>query len=396
MRHCMIVHAHYPLGETRVERQACILVEAGYQVDIICLRNPTEAITETIAGVNVYRLPVQRHKKSGLMIQLWEYLAFFILTFFKVSFLHWQRCYNVVQVHNLPDFLVFSVLLPKLMGAKIILDLHDLMPEFYAARFNTTMSSWPVRLVRWQEKISCWFANHVVTVTALWRQTLIKRGIPPEKISVVMNVADNRIFHQEKNGPRSFSDTNKFNLLYHGNLTERYGLDLLIRAVDIARHKAPALHLIIHGGGEYLEELQKLAAQLELQKQISFSTRFVPTAELTDFIKQAHVGVVPYRRDVFTDDILPTKLMEYAALGMPVIAARTPAISAYFDQNMVEFFTPDNVQELAQCILNLYSNQNRLAQLSQGISKFNQDYNWSKVGADYVALVQGLGTDRKK
>lgn len=395
-RHCMIVHAHYPVGETRVERQARALVAAGFLVDVVCLRDKTEPVTETIDGINVHRLPMSRHKKSGPIIQLLEYFSFFILAFLKVAVLHWQRRYNVVQVHNLPDFLVFSTLIPRIMGARTILDLHDLMPEFYAARFKTSMNSWPVRLVRWQEWISCRYADHVITVTSLWRETLIGRGVSPDKVSVVMNVADDRIFGQEAKAYPVAQTNDRFKLIYHGNLTERYGLDLLIKAVNEIRHQIPSLHLILHGGGEYRDDLEKLINQLGLQDNITFSTRFVPTNELPDFIRQADVGVVPYRRDIFTDGILPTKLMEYAALGMPVIAARTPAINAYFDSKMVEFFTPDDVQDLARCILNLHSDQKRLAELGCGIRKFGQQYNWAKLGAAYVALVQNLGTDQKK
>ena len=153
--HCMIVHAHYPVGETRVERQAQALLVHGFQVDVICLRNQDEAPFEFVDGVTVYRLPVRRHKQRGVVIQFLEYLAFFWLAFFKASILYWKRHYRVVQVHNLPDFLVFAAVLPKLFGARLILDLHDLMPEFYAARFCAELSCLPVQLVRWQEAMAC-------------------------------------------------------------------------------------------------------------------------------------------------------------------------------------------------------------------------------------------------
>lgn len=387
----MVVHAYYPLGETRVEREAMALIDRGYEVDVICLRNAGERVVDTEDGVTIYRLPVKRHKGKGVAIQLIEYLSFFILAFFKLTALHLRRRYRVVQVHNLPDFLIFAALAPKLTGARLLLDLHDLMPEFYAARFGDTMTSWPVHLIRWQEKLSCRFADHVVTVTELWRSVLVERGVPDEKSSVVMNVADDRIFHQDVATNSSAPKNNHFHLIYHGSITQRYGIDLIIRAVHLVRNKIPQIHLTVHGAGEYRNALIALVEKLHLEEQVNFSTHFVPTAELPKLISEANVGVVPYRRDVFTDGILPTKLMEYVALGIPVIAARTSAIAAYFDDRMVQFFTPEDYEDLADCIVTLYHDRERMVQLAQEADKFNQRYNWKKLSAEYVDLIERLG-----
>ncbi len=389
-RHCMVVHAYYPLGETRVEREALALVKHGYEVDVICLwaRNGPE--TETRDGVNIYRLPVKRNKQGGAIAQLLEYFTFFILAFLKLTTLHRKRKYDAVQIHNLPDFLVFVGLIPKLAGAKIILDIHDLMPEFYAARFNITLNSWSVRLIRWQEKLSCRFANKVITVTETWRKTLIERGVPANKVVVVMNVADDTIFRREAVTIHPNGNDGCFRLIYHGTLTQRYGIDLVLRAVSQVRHEIPKLHLKIHGGGEYRQTLMNLADELGMTDIVNFSNVYVPSAELPNLIASAQVGFVPYRRDIFTDGILPTKLMEYTALGVPAIVARTPAIEAYFDENMVEYFTAEDVDELAASILKLYRNPDHRATLIKNSDAFNQRYNWHKLGAEYANFVANL------
>jgi glycosyltransferase involved in cell wall biosynthesis len=321
-----------------------------------------------------------------------EYLLFLVLAFFKLSALHLRWRYPVVQVHNLPDLLVFAALVPKLWGARLILDLHDLMPEFYAARYDTDIASWPVRIVRWQEALSCRFADHVITVTELWRLTLIQRGVPADKVSVVMNVADDSVFHRDDGAQMSETETGRFDLIYHGNFHQRYGLDLIIRAVDQVREQIPHIRLTLHGRGPYVESLRQLADELGLQEHVRFSTSMLPISELPSLIRQADVGVVPYRCDVFTDGILPTKLMEYAALGMPVIAARTSAIAHYFDNTMVEFFSPGDLDGLARCIRRLHVDQARRAQLAKGIVKFNERYSWVQLGQAYVELVARLGS----
>jgi glycosyltransferase involved in cell wall biosynthesis len=400
-RHCMVVHAHYPYAETRVERQAQALLANGIEVDVICLGGSSQPAQATIDGVQVYRLPVQRNKGVSFVVQLFEYLAFFVLAFICLSKLHLRWHYSVVQVHNLPDFLVFVALIPKLTGASIILDLHDLMPEFYAERIQRSMNSLPVRLLRWQEYLSCRFANHVITVTELWRQSLIERGQPADRVSVVMNLADDRVFNRDTvaamstdndcNSVQCEAADGRFRLIYHGVMDYRHGLDLALEAINLVRQSAPEVHSTLHGGGPYRKTLVSLVDEFGLQENVQFSNRLVPTVELPKLIREADLAIVPYRNGVFTGEILPTKLMEYAALGIPSIAARTPAIATYFDETMIEFFTPGSVDDLAGCILKLYADRTLLTKLAEGAEKFNRRYNWARVSAEYVALVDRLG-----
>ncbi|MEM2125312.1 MAG: glycosyltransferase family 4 protein [Candidatus Methanosuratincola sp.] len=386
----MVVHAYYPLAETRVERQAHTLIKHGYEVDVICLRDTGEPAFETHSSVNIYRLPVKRHKSAGPVTQLLEYLAFFLLALIRLVVLQIRRRYQVVQVHNLPDFLVFAALAPKLAGARIILDIHDLMPEFYASRFNRSLESLPVRLVVWQEQLSCRFADHVITVSEHWRQTLIQRGVTKEKCSVVMNVADESIFQYIENNESKSGTCPAFRLIYHGTVVERYGLDLAVQAIEKTREEIPGIHLTILGKGEFVETLIQMVQQLDLNEHVSIYNEMRPAEELPQIIRAANLGIVPYRGDTFTDQLLPTKLMEYAALGLPAIAARTTAIGTYFGDTMVELFTPGDVDDLAACILRLYKSRGRLEELAQGCKKFNERFNWTKIGEEYAALVENL------
>jgi glycosyltransferase involved in cell wall biosynthesis len=180
-------------------------------------------------------------------------------------------------------------------------------------------------------------------------------------------------------------------MIYHGSLSQRYGIDLAIRALGLVRQQVPA-HLTIHSSGPLLNELQKLTADLGLGGDVHFSTRLIPAQELATMIRKADAGVVPYRRDEFTDGILPTKLMEYVALGIPVIAARTPAIEAYFDETMVEFFSPGDANDLALHILVLQADREKRERLVHGSQQFLRRYNWSQISADYVALVDRLAS----
>ncbi|HZQ08640.1 MAG TPA: glycosyltransferase family 4 protein [Anaerolineae bacterium] len=390
----MVVHSYYPHDETRVERQVGALAKNGYHVDVVCLRDGDEPRVLDAANVTVYRLPVQRDKRRGALAQLLEYCAFLLLAAIQLTRLHLRARYDSVQVHNLPDFLVLAALVPRLTGSRVILDLHDLMPEFYCARFGKTMKSMPVRLLIGQEQLAGRFAHHIITVTEPWRQTLIARGVPPTKCSVVMNVADTQYFRSQQKTARAHAGG--LSLIYHGTLTARYGIDLVLQAIAQLHNELPDLRLTIHGRGEYYESVRALINSLQLEDRVNLRTGLLSSDDLAALIRAHDVGVVPYRRDIFTDGILPTKLMEYMALGIPSLVARTPGISQYFDDTEVEFFTPEDINDLAQHLRILYRNPERREQLAQNTGKFNQKYNWTLQGERYVQLVKSLAKQSDK
>jgi glycosyltransferase involved in cell wall biosynthesis len=332
-------------------------------------------------------MPISRHRGVGAVAQMIEYLSFFALAAAELALLQPRRRYGVVQLHNVPDFLVFAGLVPRLSGARIILDLHDLAPEFYASRFGRSLDSAPVRLVRLQERASAAFADHVLTVTETWREALISRGLAPDHVSVFMNVADDAIF-----SPRVRTETRDpgiLTVLYHGTVTYRYGLDVVLEALARVRDQV-SVRLIIHGTGEFLDELRSLSRALRLDDRVSFSTAALPTRELALLIGSADLGVVPYRSDTFTDGILPTKLMEYAAVGVPAIASRTPAIADYFDEGMVRFVTPGSVDEMVDALIELAGDPAARARLAAGIRRFVAEHSFEREAERYVSIVRAL------
>jgi len=381
----MIVHNHWP--DPRVEREARALVAAGIEVDVLCARDPYNSPDSQFPGIEVQRLPVWRRRGRGPALQMLEYLAFLALAMFHATRRHGRRHYRTVQVHTPPDFLVFSALLVKLAGVKVILDLHDLMPEFYASRFGRSLSSLPVRLIAWQEKLAASFADRVITVTDTWRRTLETRGVPADKLSVLMNLPDPAIYGPTAAAPRADAP---FTLVYHGTLTERYGLDVALRAMALARQELP-LRLIIHGHGDLADVLPGLAAELGIADDVEFSTRRLPSEELPALLRRAHAAVVPYRRDIFTDGILPTKLMEYVALGIPAIVSRTPVVEEYFDDSMVRFVPADDAEALAAAMVELGRDPARRAEIARNAAQFGERHAWPRTAAEYVAMVRELG-----
>ena len=391
LRHCMIVQSHYPI-DVRVRRETEALIQHGHSVDVICRRYGSQPKFEMIRGVRVHRLAIGQKKWAVLPLFL-DYISFAFLAFLTVTRLHIRHRFDVVQTHNLPDFLVFAAIVPRLTGSRIILDIHDLMPEFFCSRFKTSLNSFGSHLVRWQESLSCRFAHRVITVTELWKQTLVKRGVPQDKCFVVMNLADPAYFEPRSNGPREcVPDSDAFRLIYHGTVTHRYGIDLLLKALESVKKEIPNVHLHIHGSGDFAETIQMMVSQLGLENHVVITSNFMTPSDLSQLITSFDLGVVPYRRDVFTDGILPTKLLEYVALGIPALVARTGVISCYFDDNAVEFFEPEDVNDLAQHILRLYRDRSRLTELVNNSGRFNTLYSWSRQKDAYVRFVERIAS----
>lgn len=231
----------------------------------------------------------------------------------------------------MPDFLVFSALIPKILGAKVILDIHDLMPELYAVKFN---NQYFIQILLFIQKMSCKFADKILTVTSLWKKSLLKTGISSKKCNVLMNTPDEMIFKPINNVGKS---NTHFNIVYHGTIVYRYGVDIAIKALKVLKKQIPEVKLNIIGEGDELEELTELTESLSLEDDIYFSKSFMPVEALPGIIAKMNVSVVPNRADHFTDKVSNSKLLEYVAMNTPVIASRTSGIKYYFNDSMVMF-----------------------------------------------------------
>jgi glycosyltransferase involved in cell wall biosynthesis len=391
-RHCMVVENHWP--DIRVEREARALLAGGYEVDVICEEGAGYSAGTTFEdGITVHRLPVRRQGGAGLRTQLTEYLSFFARASIRLVGLHRHRRYATVQAHNVPDFLVFAAIVPKLTGTAVILDLHDLMPEFFASRFRKPMSSLTVRALRLQERLAVAFADHVITVSDPWRETLIARGAPPDRVSVVMNLPDPDPFGVPPE--RTPDHDGPIRILYHGTFAHRLGVDLLLDAVAALRSRY-SLELTVHGVGEMLDALRAQSRDLGLDDIVTFSTTRLPTRDLGRLIASADIGVVPYRSDVFTDGIVPTKLMEYAYFGVPSVASRSSAVMHYFGGDAVAYCEPGDVESLRAAIESLLADRERRLEMGRRIRAFSSAHRWEEEAARYHALVESLHPSRPK
>ena len=388
-RCCMIRQADYP-GCTRLRKEVAALVAKGYEVDIICPHSGDRIPHERIGSITVHRIRMSR-RRQGLTRYLFEYGIFFCLAAMKVSALHCRRRYRFVQVNTMPDFLVFATAIPKLSGAKVVLDLHEPAPELF-----TTMAGDRhgvlLRLIAYCEQMSIRFADSVITVTDQMRENYIRRGASPSKISVILNVPAVEYDPDALGEPAS--DDGRFSLICHGAMLKRYGQDVAIRAVDIVRKHAPNVVLNILGYGDYERELRKLADELKLNSHVKFHG-YLPFQDMLRMIACADIGIVPVEQNAYSDLVHTNKMFELVAFRKPVIISRTKAVEAFFGSSggCLKYFESGNAEDLARCILDLYQNHDSVRTMTRNAFARYEPFSWKNTQEQYCRIVEASRED---
>ncbi len=383
MNICVLAWAFYDY-DARIRREAEALVDRGDSVDVVCLRWKGDKKHNTVHGANVYRITERKLEEKGALDYLVAVLKFFILSCYWVTKLHFRKRYDIIHVHSVPDFEVFAALVPKLLGAKIILDIHDIVPEFYAQKFSVNQNSLIVKALKLIEKISIKFSNHVIIANDLWRDKLIKRSIREDKCTTLLNFPDPKIFKRKNHVKYS-----NFTLIYHGLLAKHQGLDIAIKAVNSLKDEIPLLELVIYGKGPDRQRLGNLTKEMHLEDRIIFNDS-VPVDLIPDIISKAHIGVVPKRGGDFSGEAFSTKILEFIAVGVPVIAARNRIEEYYFKDSQILFFEPGNEEDLAKCVLELYRNSAKGDALVKKADEFLSTFNWEVHKGTFYRITDNL------
>jgi glycosyltransferase involved in cell wall biosynthesis len=385
----MVAFTNYSV-DSRVRREAEALAERGDRVDVISLRPPGDDARKQLNDVTIYQVRVPRYRGTSIISYAVQYAAFFLAASSLLSFLHVRRRYDVVQIHTMPDFMVFTAALPKRLGAKIILDVHDLMPELYESKFHLLDSHRLVRFLKWVEKRSISFADVALAVHEPHRDALVDHGNSRDHLKIVLNAPD-QLFKERDHLP---SRDDRFKLVYHGTISPRHGLDVAVRAAAIASPQIDGFQFLILGVGDDVPRIRHLVTELNLNRIVDIRGDTVPLDDLIQEIGDADAGVVPILNDSFTRYMLPQKLLDYVALGIPVICSDTETIRHYFDDSMAAFFTPGDEHELAERLLELSRKPILRRDLARNASSFFSENSWESQKLRYRAIVDSLASGR--
>jgi len=384
----MIAYTNYTT-DARVRREAETLAATDeFQVTFLSLMEGKTARDYIRDRVHVKELRIRKYRGKNRIRYILSYLAFLTLSFLECAKRTLSGQLDVAHVHNMPNFMVFAAMPAKCLGKKVILDIHDSVPETYLAKFSTGGPGILYRLLCLEERVCCGFADRLICVNHPQMEALALRGIRPEKIIVSMNVPDPKLFRKSNGSPRKHGK--KIHLVYHGTITKRLGIDLAIRAVARIAESRPDVKFIILGEGDDAGEFTALIQSLHAEEAVRFENRMIPVEDLNAFLEKMDIGIVANRKNIATDLMLPVKMLEYIALGIPVAAPRLKTISWYFTDDMVSYFEPENVDSLAGAIEVLVQSPEKRRKQSRNAGAFFEKYGWEKQKYDLLNLYRRL------
>jgi glycosyltransferase involved in cell wall biosynthesis len=386
---CMLVYSHYE-SDGRVRRYAEALASRGDNVEVIAIADGKHPLGQsTISGVTVNRIQRREPNERGMWAYASRLLRFFFASTRFLSRRQREVRFDLIHVHNMPDFLVFAAWYAKLGGAKVILDIHDIVPEFFESKFGTG-NRFYVALLKAIEKASAAFADHVIVSNHLWSAKLTARSVPKEKCSVFVNNVDQSIFYAH---PRTRTDE-KVVITFPGSFQWHQGLDIAIEALAKVRTTLPNAELHLYGSGRLEGELHQLANHLGLNGSVRFFDS-VPIDRMPEVMANADLGVVPKRADSFGNEAYSTKIMEFMSQGVPVVVSRTKIDSFYYDDTVVRFFPSGDSQALADAIVDLIQRKPVRDALIVNGYEYVKRNSWDRRRADYLELVDSLSFDAR-
>jgi glycosyltransferase involved in cell wall biosynthesis len=387
---CMPTYSYYE-SDNRVRRYAESLVKAGNTVDVVSLRRIGQSHREVIENVSVHRIQQRTKNEKGRWSYFGKLLLFLIKSAGFISWKHIKKRYDIVHVHNVPDIEVFAAFLPKYLGSRIILDIHDIVPELFCSKFRVKPNSFWFNVLCLKERLSIAFANHVIVSNGIWQERLTERSTLRDKCSVFLNYPDPAIF-----SPRALPvNENRQKILYPGTLNWHQGLDIALRAFANIKDQVPRADFHIYGEGPSLETLLGLVDDLGIKERVVFHDP-MPIREIAKVMATATCGIVPKRADLFGNEAFSTKILEFMALGVPVVVSNTAVDRLYFDPSLVLFFESGNVESLAEKLLLMLTNDDLRNRLVENSLKFVQDYTWAKKESSYFALLESLNNKATK
>jgi glycosyltransferase involved in cell wall biosynthesis len=385
-RVCMVTHSFYE-SDNRVTRYAEALAARGDHVDVVALRrSPNLPTHEIIEGVSVVRLQDRFGKnEQSKFSYLWPLLRFLAVSTRWITRHSRRQRYDVVHVHNMPDFLVFAAWHPRCKGAKIILDIHDIVPEFYASKFAGGKTTATISALKLVERWSAHFAHHVIVSNHLWLEKFRARTHMEDRCSVFINNVDSRIFQPQ---PRTRTD-DKLIVIFPGGLQWHQGLDIALHAFKTVSARLPRAEFHIYGDGNMKPSLVSLARELGFNGSVKF---FEPVGvrQVARIMAAADLGIVPKRADSFGNEAYSTKIMEFMSVGIPVVISRTKIDQYYFNDSVVRFFDSGNAAALAAGMIEVLEDSELRRRMVANALAYSDEHSWKRRKMDYLKIVDDL------
>ena len=382
----------YP-QDTRVLKEATTLTENGYRVALVCPRRRGQRLRETLDGVEVFRYPRLLAGGGALGLALeyaWAMVALTLLTLVVWT----RRRFDIIHLHNPPDALFLIALPYRLAGKRLVYDQHDLVPELLHAK--SPSAGHLLRLATVLEGLSCRLANAVLTESEPARQVLLGRHrIQAAKLTVVGNGPEAAQMTALATTAASGGSNGRATIGYLGYLDPQDGLGSLLASLEcLIRHcERQDFHCLIIGDGEARAALQKEAASRGLDPFLSFTGRLL-WEEAMRLLASADVCVDPAPLNVYHDNNTAVKVLEYMALGRPMVLYDLAGHRAAAGRAAL-YARPGDERDFALKIVRLMDDKALAHQLGElGRERFEKHLSWERMGANLVAAYSTLSAPR--
>jgi len=396
MRICMLMFRLMPQTYRRVVVSNSIY-KKYLNVDILCIKQEGQSDFENYKGVHYYRLPIHYKTGDSQFRILTKYFKFTVISFMEMVKKNTQKKYDIIHVHNPPDFFILAAIpLKWIYRTKIILDLHDMLPEAFISNLNVPENHIFVKIAKCIENVSILFSDAVICTNEYDKSIVLSRNhISPEKIFVVMNSPDMDILKIENGSKSALALDKKFVILFEGSIWKRRGIQTVIDAVEMVKEKLPIYFLIV-GDGPDIEYLQKYVDEKELQEHVRF-TGWVNLKELSEYISVADICLIPFLQTKVNARGVPNKLFEYIVHDKPVFSSNLKGIASTYNNQEITFFEPGNAKDLAEKILWGYNNQEQLKTMTAAAKRrYYTDYTWERMEKELYRCYESLNAGGKE
>lgn len=389
MNVCMVLEGYFP-PDIRVEKESRALMSAGHRIFLVSLRKEGMPSAEDVNGINIIRVPPPETFLDRVSNLIW-FNVFFDRPIWRRALESIIKQYEIeiVHVHDLP-MVKTATSVAKKFNIPIIADLHENFPEAIRA-WRKVKTPWKSKILnlaspvwRWKrlEKSVLQHVDRIITVVDESKEHYVHDcGIPPEKISVVMNAEDLEEFGDlEIDESLVTKYRSDFVISYIGGFGPHRGIDTAIKSMPEIIEEIPEARLFLVGGKgskEYEEELEKMCKDLKVENKVEF-TGWVDFRLVPSYIALTDVCLVPHHASGHTNTTIPHKLFQYMAMRKPVIVTNCKPLKRIVEECDCGIVVPSgDYNEMAQAIIGLYNNKEYVRKLGEnGRRAVEEKYNW--------------------
>jgi glycosyltransferase involved in cell wall biosynthesis len=376
--------------DRRVWLECLSLIDAGFEVAVVCPKAPGDPSYAQMNGVEVFKYRPYASNGSSISFIV-EYLYSFLATLVLSLRAGRRGRFSAVQSCNPPDlFWPIGLLFRWLHGSAFVFDHHDLCPELYQSRFphgNPLI----YKALRFLERRTMRTADHVISTNGSYRDLVIARdGVDPSRVTVVRTGPDLTRLRRTEGDPE-LRGSARYLVAYLGVMGPQDGVDLVVELADQIVHRLGRedIAFTLIGSGDCYDELVALSRERDLCDFVTFTGR-IPDAEVSAILSTADVGISPDPKNPLNDLSTMNKTMEYMTFGLPVVAfdLRETRISA---ADAAAYATPNDVTELAQLLVELVDDEPRRQKMgSAGRARIEKELAWSHQAPHYISVYEQL------